>query len=327
MAVLVTGGAGYIGSHLAYQLSDAGEKFVVVDDLSTGFEWVLPRHVPFIRGNVGDKALLATIFKRHAIDAIFHFAGSVVVPQSVADPLGYYRNNTVNSLALIECARTYGIRHFIFSSTSAVYANNAPTPTTEQAATEPDSPYGWSKLMTERMLRDLGAVSELRYVILRYFNACGADPELRSGQSTLNATHLIKVAVEAGLGKRPGVDVFGTDYPTPDGTCIRDYIHVSDLVSAHADALRYLRKGGASEILNCGYGNGHSVLQVIETVKRAVGFDFKVTPAPRRPGDRPVSIAASDRIRSLLAWKPQYDNLDTIVAHTVAWERYLATKQ
>jgi UDP-glucose 4-epimerase len=327
MTVLITGGAGYIGSHMAYKFLDAGEKIVVIDDLSTGFKWLLPGNVPFINGNVSDPELLASIFEQHDIDSIIHFAASIVVPQSIADPLGYYRNNTINSHALIECAVKHGIRHFIFSSTSAVYGSTAPTPTTEDAATEPESPYGWSKLMTERMLRDVGDVSGLRYLILRYFNACGADPGLRTGQATVNATHLIKIAVETGLGKRPEMQVFGTDYPTPDGTCIRDYIHVSDLVAAHADALRYLRAGGASQILNCGYGKGHSVLQVIETVKRVIGSDFKVKYGPRRPGDRPISIAASDRIRSLLAWRPRYDNLDTIITHAVAWERYLSNRE
>ena len=327
MTVLITGGAGYIGSHMTYALLDAGETFVVLDDLSTGFEWLLPSHVQFIKGNVGDTALLSDVFKRHGINSIIHFAGSIVVPQSVADPLGYYRNNTVNSHALIESAVKHGIRHFIFSSTSAVYDSEAPTPITEDAATAPESPYGWTKLMTEQMLRDVGAASDLRYASLRYFNACGCDPALRTGQATANATHLIKIAVETALGKRPAMDVFGTDYRTPDGTCIRDYVHVSDLVVAHAKALRYLRDGGASQILNCGYGKGHSVLQVIETVKRVTGSNFKVNRAPRRPGDRPISIAASDRIRSLLAWQPQYDNLETIVAHMVAWERHLSARQ
>jgi UDP-glucose 4-epimerase len=326
MTILITGGAGYIGSHMACELLDAGEKFVVLDDLSTGFQWLLPPHVPFIKGNVGDPALLSNIFKQHDVDSIIHIAASIVASQSIADPLSYYRNNTINSHALIACAVEHGIRHFIFSSTSAVYGSAAPTPTTEDAATEPESPYGWSKLMTEQILRDAANASGLRYAILRYFNACGADPGLRTGQATTNADHLIKIAVQTGLGKRQSIEVFGTDYPTSDGTCIRDYIHVSDLVAVHADALRYLREGGVSQILNCGYGKGHSVLQVIETVKRVIGSDFEVKQAPRRPGDRPASIAASDRIRSLLAWKPRYDNLDTIVAHAVAWERHLATR-
>ena len=327
MTILITGGAGYIGSHMAYALLDAGEKIVVLDDLSTGFKWLLPDEATFIEGNAGDAELLAGIFKQHDVESIIHFAASIVVLQSIADPLGYYRNNTINSHALIECAVRHGIRYFVFSSTSAVYGSTARTPTTEDAPTEPESPYGWSKLMTERMLRDVADASGLRFAILRYFNACGADPRLRTGQATANATHLIKIAVETGLGKRPEMQVFGTDYPTPDGTCIRDYIHVCDLVAAHADALRFLRAGGASQVLNCGYGSGHSVLQVIETVKRVIGSDFKVTYGPRRPGDRPVSIAASDRLRSLLGWKPRYDNLDTIVAHAVAWERHLSERQ
>jgi UDP-glucose 4-epimerase len=326
MTVLITGGAGYIGSHMAYELLSSGEKIVVLDNLSTGFEWLLPHGVPFIKGNVGDATLLTSIFKQHAIDSIIHFAASIVVPESFADPLGYYRNNTINAHALIECAVNHGVRYLIFSSTSAVYGSTVPTPITEDTATEPESPYGWSKLMTERILRDVGDVTGLRYAILRYFNASGADPGLRTGPSTVNPTHLIKIAVETGLGKRPEMEVYGTDYPTPDGTCVRDYIHVSDLVAAHADALRYLRTGGTSHILNCGYGNGHSVLEVIDTVKRVIGSDFKVKYGPRRPGDRPISIAASDKIRSLLAWKPRYENLDTIIAHTVAWERHLSSR-
>jgi len=327
MTVLITGAAGYIGSHMAYELLDAGEKIVALDDLSTGFEWLVPRQVPFIKGNAGDPALLAGIFKQHGVDSIIHFAASISVPQSFADPLGYYWNNTVNAHALIACAIEHGIRHFIFSSTSAVYGGAVATPTPETAATEPESPYGWSKLITERMLRDTGDAAGMRYAILRYFNACGADPGLRTGQVAVDTSHLIKVAVETALGKRPAMDVFGTDYPTPDGSCIRDYIHVSDLVAAHSGALRYLRAGGASQILNCGYGAGYSVLQVIEAVKRVTGSDFKVKLGPRRPGDRPVSIAASDRIRSLLGWNPRYDNLDTIIGHTAAWQRQLAARE
>ena len=324
MATLITGGAGYIGSHMAYALLDSGAEAVVVDDLSAGFEWLVPRQMQLIKGNFSDTALMADIFTRHRIDSIVHFAASVSVPESFEDPLYYYRNNTIRAHALIACAIKHGIRHFIFSSTSAVYGSGAPTPTSEDAATEPKSPYGRSKLMTEQILRDAAAVSGLRYVILRYFNAAGGDPELRTGQSTRNATHLIKVAVQAGLGKRPGIEVFGVDYPTPDGTCIRDYIHVTDLVAAHVAAMRYLMGGGQSQIFNCGYGRGHSVLQVVEAVKRVIGSDFAVKYGPRRRGDCPISIAAADRIRSQLGWTPRYDDLDTIVAHTVAWEQHLS---
>jgi len=248
------------------------------------------------------------------------------VPDSVRDPLGYYRNNTVNSRALIETAIKGGVRHFIFSSTAAVYGNPARVPVGEDDATVPMSPYGSSKLMTEIMLRDAGAAHGLRHVILRYFNVAGADPRGRTGQSTKGATHLIKVAVETALGRRPKIDVFGTDYETADGTCIRDYIHVSDLVRAHSDALTYLRGGGASAVLNCGYGRGFSVLEVIDTVKRVSGVDFKVEFAGRRAGDPARIVAASDRIRSALAWRPQFDDLQTIVGHALAWERKLGTR-
>src|SRR3984885_4872670 len=244
MTILVTGGAGYIGSHMVHALVDAGESVVVLDNLSTGFQWAVPKVVPLVVGETGDQTLVAALIAQHGIDAIIHFAASIVVPDSVRDPLGYYRNNTVNSRALIETAVKGGVRHFIFSSTAAVYGNPARVPVREDDPTIPMSPYGSSKLMTEIMLRDAGAAHGLRHVILRYFNVAGADPLGRTGQSTKGATHLIKVAVETALGMRPQIEVFGTDYPTPDGTCIRDYIHVSDLVAAHSDALRYLRGGG-----------------------------------------------------------------------------------
>ncbi|HEV3184401.1 MAG TPA: UDP-glucose 4-epimerase GalE, partial [Xanthobacteraceae bacterium] len=251
---------------------------------------------------------------------------STVVPESVAEPLAYYRNNTVNSRALIETAIKGGVRHFIFSSTAAVYGNPERVPVAEDAPTMPMSPYGASKLMTETMLRDAGHAHGLNYVILRYFNVAGADPRLRTGQSTRNATHLIKVATEAALGLRPKVEVFGTDYPTPDGTGIRDYIHVSDLARAHSDALRHLRAGGASLTLNCGYGHGFSVLEVIDTVKRVSGVDFHVDVAARRPGDPAQVVAAADRARSLLGWRPQLDDLSTIVSHALAWQKKLVTR-
>src|ERR1700675_2358242 len=285
MTVLVTGGAGYIGSHMVYELADAGERVVVLDNLSTGFDWAVAKGVPLIVGETGNQTLVAKLIADHGVDAIIHFAASIVVPDSVADPLGYYRNNTVHSRALIETAVKGGVRHFIFSSTAAVYGNPERVPVREDDPTIPMSPYGSSKLMTEIMLRDAGAAHGLRHVILRYFNVAGADPALRTGQSTKGATHLIKVAVETALGRRPRMQVFGTDYPTPDGTCVRDYIHVADLVRAHGDALRYLRGGGASTTLNCGYGRGFSVFQVIDTVRRVSGVDFEIEVAARRPGD------------------------------------------
>ena len=282
MTVLVTGGAGYIGSHMVNELLDAGERVVVLDNLSTGLRWAVPANVPLIVGETGDQPLVDKLIREHGMNEIIHFAASIVVPDLVRDPLGYYRNNTANSRALIECAVKGGVRHFIFSSTAAVYGNPAHVPVPEDAPTQPISPYGWSKLMTEIMLRDAGRAHGLNHVILRYFNVAGADPQSRTGQSSPAATHLIKVAVEAALGLRPKMQVFGTDYPTPDGTCIRDYIHVSDLTRAHSDALRHLRSGGSSLTLNCGYGHGFSVLEVIDTVKRVSGADFKVELAPRR---------------------------------------------
>jgi UDP-glucose 4-epimerase len=323
MTVLVTGGAGYIGSHMVHALADAGERVVVLDDLSTGFDWAIPKGVPLIIGGTGDQTLVAGLIAQHAVDAVIHFAASIVVPDSVSDPLGYYRNNTVNSRALIETAVKGGVRHFIFSSTAAVYGNPAKVPVDEDDTTQPVSPYGSSKLMTEIMLRDAGRAHALGHVILRYFNVAGADPKLRTGQSTKGATHLIKVAVETALGRRDKMHVFGTDYPTPDGTCIRDYIHVTDLVRAHSDALAYLRGGGASRTLNCGYGHGFSVLEVIEAVKQVAKVDFRVELGDRRPGDPAQIVAASNRIRSALGWRPQFDDLATIVSHALAWEREL----
>ena len=323
MSILVTGGAGYIGSHMVYALVDAGEPVVVLDNLSTGFRWAIPDQVPLVVGETGDAELVAKLLKQHEVDAIIHFAASIVVPESVAHPLMYYRNNTANSRTLIEAAVNGGVKHFIFSSTAAVYGNPKTVPVAEDAPLAPMSPYGSSKLMTEIMLRDAGIAHGLGHVILRYFNVAGADPKLRTGQSTKGATHLIKVAVETALGMRPRIEVFGTDYPTPDGTCIRDYIHVSDLVSAHSDALAYLRGGGASVTANCGYGRGFSVLEVLDTVKRVSGVEFPVTLSPRRPGDPARIVAASDRARAVLGWQPRLDDLSTIVTHALAWERKL----
>jgi len=327
MSILVTGGAGYIGSHMVHVLVEGGESVIVLDNLSTGFKWALPHGVPLIIGETGDEALVPRLIREHEISAIMHFAASIVVPDSVADPLGYYRNNTANSRTLIECAVRGRVKQFIFSSSAAVYGNPAKVPVSEDDAVAPISPYGSSKLMTEIMLRDAGIAHGLDYVILRYFNVAGADPSLRTGQSTKGATHLIKVAVETALGKRAKMDVFGTDYPTPDGSCIRDYIHVTDLVRAHSDALAYLRGGGRSATLNCGYGHGFSVLEVVDTVKRVSGVDFRVDRAGRRPGDPASIVAQSDHARKLLGWQPQFDDLATIVAHALAWERKLRTLQ
>jgi UDP-glucose 4-epimerase len=324
MTILVTGGGGYIGSHMVHALVDAGEPVVVVDNLTTGFRSALPEPATLVIGDVGDQALVTNVIKTHAVSEIIHFAASIVVPDSVRDPLGYYRNNTINTRALLEVAVATGVQRFIFSSTAAVYGNPQRVPVGEDAPVVPMSPYGNSKLMSEIMLKDAAAAHKLNYVILRYFNVAGADPKLRTGQATLGATHLIKVAVETALGLRPQIEVFGTDYDTPDGTCVRDYIHVSDLVRAHFDALAHLRRGGASNTFNCGYGHGYSVLAVIEAVKRASGRDFAVRLSARRPGDPASIVADARRIRTQLNWTPQFDDLDTIVAHALAWERKLA---
>jgi UDP-glucose 4-epimerase len=326
VTILVTGGAGYIGSHMVLELVDAGERVVVLDNLSTGHRRAVAEGVPLVIGDTGDQALVTNLLRDHGIESIVHFAASVVVPDSMRDPLAYYRNNTVNSRALIECAVKCGVRHFIFSSTAAVYGNPATIPVPEDAPTLPVSPYGWSKLMTEIMLRDASQAHGLGHVILRYFNVAGADPLRRTGQSSECATHLIKVAAETALGLRPKLEVFGNDYPTPDGTCIRDYIHVSDLVRAHSDALRHLRSGAPSLTLNCGYGHGFSVLEVIDTVKRVSGMDFKVDISPRRAGDPARIVAASDRVRAALGWQPRFDDLSTIIADALAWERELLTR-
>jgi UDP-glucose 4-epimerase len=327
MTVLVTGGAGYIGSHMVLQLIDAGETVVVLDNLSTGFRWAVADRASLVVGDTGDQSLVSRLIRQHRIEAIIHFAASVVVPDSVRDPLGYYLNNTANTRALIECAIRNGVQHFIFSSTAAVYGNPAESPVSEDAPAQPISPYGWSKLMSEIILRDAAKAHGLNYVILRYFNVAGADPRCRVGQSSVGATHLIKVAVETALGLRPKLEVFGLDYPTPDGSCIRDYIHVSDLARAHSDALRRLRAGALARTLNCGYGHGFSVLEVIETVKRVSGVDFKVETAARREGDPACIVANSQQARAVLGWEPRYDDLSTIVSHALAWERELVSRR
>lgn len=320
MTVLVTGGAGYIGSHTVLALAEAGEDVVVIDDLSTGFSAYLPEGVPLFIGDAGDENLLEGVIAQHNIESIIHFAGSVVVPDSMRDPLGYYRNNFTTARNLLNVAVKRGIGRFIFSSTAAVYGNPDQVPVPEHAPTRPLSPYGSSKLMTEIMLHDVAAAYSMQYVTLRYFNVAGADPQARIGLATVGATHLLKIAVEAATGQRAKIDVFGTDYPTQDGSCIRDFIHVTDLSQAHRSALAYLRNGGASTTLNCGYGRGYSVLETIDAVRRVSGRSFAVQYAPRRPGDIMTMVADTSRIRGLLDWKPQYDDLETIAAHALAWE-------
>jgi UDP-glucose 4-epimerase len=322
MAVLVTGGAGYIGSHMVLALVDASEEVVVLDDLSTGFRWAVTEPARLVVGDVADQKLVTELIRGHGIASVIHFAAKIVVPDSVADPLGYYLANTVKTRALLAATVDAGVRHFVFSSTAAVYGMPKENPVGEDAELRPISPYGSSKLMCEWMLRDAAAAARgLKYVALRYFNVAGADARGRSGQSTPNATHLIKVACECAVGKRPGMQIFGTDYPTPDGTCIRDYIHVTDLAAAHLDALSHMRRGGESLVLNCGYGRGYSVRQVIDAVQRVSGTKFQVSLAPRRPGDPAEIVARADRIRSALGWQPKYDNLELIVRHALAWER------
>jgi UDP-glucose 4-epimerase len=322
-AVLVTGGAGYIGSHVARQLGEAGENVVVLDDLSTGFKQAV-LHGDLVVGNTGDSECLRKVFSRYEIDTVMHFAAHTIVPESVADPLKYYRNNTCASRTLLEHASAAGVRHVVFSSTAAVYGIPESGIASETTAPAPINPYGTSKLMTEWMLRDLAAVAPMRYVALRYFNVAGSDPEARIGQSTPKATLLTKVACEAVVGKRSHVSIFGTDYPTPDGTGVRDYIHVEDLASAHLRALEYLRAGGASTTLNCGYGRGYSVREVISMVERVAGRELDKREEPRRAGDPPTLVAEASRIRTELGWTPAYDDLEKIVASSLNWERKLA---
>jgi UDP-glucose 4-epimerase len=327
MTVLVTGGAGYIGSHMVHELVDAGEPVVVLDNLSTGFRYLFPASVPFVSGSTGDRDLVAKIIAQYGVTAIIHFAASIIVPDSISDPLGYYRNNTLNTCALLDSAVGAGVTQFIFSSTAAVYGNADVPSIRENAPTLPISPYGTSKLMSEIMLHDVGRAYGLRFAILRYFNVAGADPRGRTGQSTPAATHLIKVACEAAVGKRAKMAVYGTDYPTPDGTCIRDYIHVSDLARAHSAALGHLRRGGGSATFNCGYGRGCSVFEVIDAVRRISGRDFPVEIEGRRAGDPAALVANVERIRATLPWHPQFQDLDTIVAHALAWEKRLLSKR
>jgi UDP-glucose 4-epimerase len=321
MAILVTGGAGYIGSHMVWTLLDAGEQVVVLDRLSTGFRWAVAPEARFYLGDVADAELLKTVFIENDIEAIIHFAGSAVVPVSVADPLSYYDNNSGKTRALMSSAIAAGVRHFVFSSTAAVYGPQKTTdPVKEDASLNPENPYGQSKLMTEFMLRDAAAAYDFNYVALRYFNVAGADPLGRAGQSTAGATHLIKVACEAALGRRDNVSVYGIDYPTHDGTGVRDYIHVSDLAEAHLKALQHLRRERGSLVANCGYGAGYSVLDVLNMVTRLHGHSFKIHMAPRRPGDSASVVADSTLAHRVLEWTPQYDSLETIVRSALDWE-------
>lgn len=321
--ILVTGGAGYIGSHVVYSLLDCGYRPVVLDNLSTGVRGQVAADAIFVEGSTGDRTLVESLLADHGCRAVMHFAGSIVVPESVEKPLDYYANNVGNSLYLLQACQAGNIDAFIFSSTAAVYDGEAGHPLSEDDRLAPANPYGRSKLMVETMLRDLAAISDIRCAILRYFNVAGADPAMRTGQSTPNATHLIKRACQAALGALPEIEVFGTDYPTPDGTAVRDYIHVSDLADVHVALLDRLLDGGDSVTLNCGYGHGYSVAQVLDAVDRAAGAPLARRLSPRRPGDAARLIADPSRLRRLLGWQPRYDDLDTIVETALAWERRL----
>ena len=327
MSVLVTGGAGYIGGHMTLGLLDAGERVVVLDNLSTGFAWAVPDGAKLVVGDTGDAELVARLIDAHEVDAVAHFAAKIVVPDSVTDPLGYYLNNTSKARTLIETAVRSGVKAFIFSSTAAVYGETSSEPVSEDAPLAPISPYGRSKLMVEWMLEDASRAYDFRYVALRYFNVAGADPAGRLGQSTPNATHLIKRGVQTALGIYPQMEIFGQDYPTRDGTCLRDYIQVTDLIDAHLAALAYLRCGGESLVCNCGYGHGQTVKEVVDVVKRVSGTDFKVVMSPRRPGDPAAIVARADRAKSALGWKPTRDNLGEIVRQALDWERRLHNRR
>lgn len=323
MSILVTGGAGYIGSHMVYALTDAGRDVVVLDNLTTGSRGLVSEAARFVEGDAGDISHVMSLIAEHGIDTVIHFAGSIVVPDSVADPLSYYANNTVVARNLIEAAVKGGAKNFIFSSTATVYAGESPDPLSESLPTGPVSPYGRSKLMTEWMLEDSARAYDFRYVALRYFNVAGADAKGRTGQSSPRATHLIKRASQVALGRVSHLDIFGTDYPTADGTGVRDYIHVSDLVGAHVLALDYLRDGGSATVMNCGYGHGASVREVIASVERVTGRPLPVKESPRRAGDPPWLVADASKIREVLGWRPKHDNLDEIVRSAYAWEQRL----
>ena len=318
----MTGGAGYIGSHTVLQLLARGERVVVLDDLSTGFRQAV-RDVPLVIGNVGDRKITDALLAEHKIDTIIHFAAHTIVPESVSNPLKYYGNNTCSTRSLLEAASNAGVKHFVFSSTAAVYGIPSVGLASEDTPTAPINAYGTSKLMSEWMLRDLSAATALRHVALRYFNVAGSDPQGRIGQSTRAATLLVKVACEAAVGKRPHLSVFGTDYPTPDGTGVRDYIHVEDLARAHLSALDYLRAGGKSLTANCGYGHGYSVREILSSVERIAGVKLNVREEPRRAGDPPSLVAKTDKVRTVLGWQPKLDDIDTIVRTSLEWERRL----
>jgi len=320
--ILVTGGAGYIGSHVVRQLGEAGERVVTLDNLSRGFRQAV-LHGALVVGDTGDRELVLRTLREHEVDTVMHFAAYTIVPESVAEPLKYYANNTVNTCTLLGACLTAGVRHVVFSSTAAVYGIPAGGVAAEDTPTAPINPYGTSKLMSEWMLRDVSRASPLRHVALRYFNVAGSDPGGRIGQSTPQATLLTKVAVEHVVGKRPHISIYGTDYPTPDGTGVRDYIHVEDLAAAHLCALEYLRGGGASTTLNCGYGHGYSVREVLRAVHRVSNQQLVVREEPRRPGDPPILVARAERARDLLRWRPRYDDLDQIVRDALNWERKL----
>lgn len=326
MAILLTGAAGYIGSHVAYALNDAGEQVVVIDDLSNGVADAVPRNTPLIVGNFGDRDVLAVAMSQHGVTEIMHFAGSISSSESIAEPLRYYQNNFINTQTLVQTAIKYGIRKLVFSSTAAVYGQPAQTPITEDAQTLPISPYGRSKLVAEQMLHDAAVANRLELVILRYFNVVGADPDMRIGPATPHATQVIRRAVQTAIGLWPEMQVYGTDYETPDGTCIRDYIHVADVTRIHMHALHYLRTEGRPITFNCGIGRGISVHEVIESVKRVSGTDFRVAHGPRRAGDSPAIVASSSRARDVLGWDPQIGDLDEMVRHTLAWEIKLRTQ-
>ncbi|WP_420406790.1 UDP-glucose 4-epimerase GalE [Hoeflea sp.] len=327
MSVLVTGGAGYIGSHMVLELLEHGEDVVVIDNLLTGNEWAVPDGTRFYKADIADASALDTIFATHEIDAIIHFAGLIIVPDSVSKPLDYYMENTCKSRYLIQRALEAEIGNFIFSSSAAVYGAPGLEPVTESAPFAPESPYGSSKLMTEWMLRDVAAANPgFRYAALRYFNVAGADPAMRAGQSSRQSTHLVKIAAEAATGKRDGLQIFGDDFETPDGTCVRDYIHVTDLAKAHYCALSYLRAGGPSVAANCGYGSGYSVRQVVDAVKAVSGVDFVVTQAPRRHGDPAMIVADPTFARETLGWSPELDDLETIIRHALQWEGRLGNR-
>lgn len=325
MTILVTGGAGYIGGHMVLALKDAGESCVVIDNMYNGVPWAIPEGVPFVLGDVGDYELVSRVIREHKVDTIIHFAATLIMPEHYTRPLEYYRINSAQSRGLLQAASDQGVTRFIFSATSAVYGNPVSNPVSEAAVIAPVSPYGKSKWMTECMLHDLSAVTDLEYVALRYFNVAGADPAGRYGQSTTKTTLLVQIAVQNALGIRDGIEIFGDDYPTPDGTCIRDYLHVTDLIDAHLAALAHLRAGKGNLTCNVGYGHGYSVKDIIDTVKRVSGREFPVHVGPRRLGDAIEVVASADRVRDVLGWAPKLDDIEKIVTHALRWEERLMT--